>query len=465
MRIIHFDANGWRARFDDGFDEESVGRIACALGLVWGGSHPGSTVLVGYDTRHNGKHFAELVAAILAGQGLCAKVSSTTCPIPALGWSAAHNGACVGAVMLSASESSCEYGGIQLRGADGGPVSSRFLAKVERAIPTRVPRARGSFAETDVVTAYEDALVSFVDADAIAAAGLRVVADPMYGGGVGVLARVLDRLGCDVVRLHDEAREDFAGLHPSATDPWADECEQRLVETGANLAIVLDGDGDRSAVVDERGRLVSPHNLVPLVMRQLMGKGYTGRVVATSSSSERLMRQADYLGCPRTRVPVGFERLYDELHDNDVLIASEEYGGICVPQHLKERDGLLAGLLVVELLAQEGGTLSRHVRAMMSELGHLSYIRKDVYMEPAQVESMRIILPGLNPASIGGLEPQEISHADGLRASFADGSWVLVRPSRTLPVIRANAEARDASAASALLSGALSAALDALANA
>ena len=442
MRIIHLGANGWLARFDDGFDDKNVTRVADALGLLWADAHPGATVLVGRDARFRAAHFAKLVGQVIASYGMRVKVSADACPTPALGWCAAHDDECVGAVMLTASENSCEYGGILVRGADGGAVSTAFLANVDRTIPNYATKDRGSVEMADFVTPYIEGVIEALDVDAFRSAHLKVVADPMYGGAITTLGPLLQRLGCEVSLLHAEESHDFVGIHPVPAEPWVDKCERRVVDTGSACGIVLDGDGDRAALVSDQGRLVGPQVLVPLVIRCLSkGRGAEGRVVVTTATTERAARQAEMLGLPLTVVPVGFERSYEEVLEGDVLMASEEYGGICIPSHLAERDGIFACLVVLEQMAKSGLTLSELVDRMTAEVGHMEYARRDLRLDGGDLQTLRNLLPGVNPRKIAGKRPERVSHLDGLRAHFRDGSWVLLRVSRTQPVARVYAEA------------------------
>ncbi|MDO4536898.1 MAG: phosphoglucomutase [Coriobacteriales bacterium] len=445
MRIIRFDNKGWRARFDDGFDAENVGRVADAFGYIWAEARPGATVYVGYDTRFGGRSFAGTVAGVLASYGLHAIVSDVACPTPALGWAVAHNDEAVGGVMLTASSSSCEYGGISARGEDGGPISDEFYeaaAQIMSAIPIE---SRGVFSIEDIIGGYLEDLRGSVNAEAIASAAPCIVVDPMYGSARGCLADLLRSLGCKVREIHGEMAPDFAGLHPSPQEPWVDKCEQAVVAYGYDMGIVLDGDGDRAGIVDERGNFITSHCMVPLVMDHLVSnRGEYGRVVATMSSSARVRRQARRLGCPFTQVPMGFTRIYREFVEDDVLMGSEEYGGISYPEHLKERDGLYTALLMVEYLAMSKKKVSELVEELTQQVGSMHYVHRDVRMDAAAIQSFRNLLPGLALKEVCGKEPISVSHADGLTMRFSDDSWVQLRASRTEPVVRAFAEAYDA---------------------
>lgn len=461
MRIIRFNNKGWRARFDDGFDEDNVSRIADAFGYIWADAHPGATILVGYDTRYNGRVLAGVVAGVLASYGLRVVVSDKACPTPALGWNVAQDATIAGGVMLTASSASCEYGGISARAANGGPISDDFYDAAARIVSSTPSLARGSYSYADFITPYMEHLGTLVDRRAIAEAGLNVVVDPLFGAGRGCLASLLKRLGCHVHEIHNSENPDFDGLHPAPAEPWVDTCEQAVVAFGADVGLVLDGDGDRFGAVDQTGRFVTPHKIVPLIMEHLVrNRGEQGRVVTTFSSSAYLRRQAQQLDCEFTAVPMGFTRIYREFVEGDVLLGADEFGGVAFPEHLPERDGLLSALYIVEYLSQSSMKLSELVARLEETVGELHYIRRNIHLDAASIQSFRNILPGINLKSVCGMRPVSVGHSDGLVLRFADDSWVQLRPSRTEPLVRTCAEATNAELANRLADVACKGALE-----
>ena len=461
MQIIRFNNKGWRARFDDGFNEENLSRIADAFGYIWADAHPRSTILVGYDTRFNGRVLAGVVAGVLASYGLHVIVSDRVCPTPALGWNVAQDTKIAGGVMLTASSASCEYGGISARAADGGPVSDEFYDAVTRIVTSAPVTARSRYSYGDFVTPYLNNLKSMVDAKAIADANLSVVVDPLYGAGRGYLSGLLRSMGCHVHEIHSDENPDFEGIHPAPAEPWVDTCEQAVVTYGANVGLVLDGDGDRFGVIDEKGSFVTPHRTTPLLIEHLVrNRDEEGRVVTTFSSSACVRRQAERLGCDFTAVPMGFSRIYREFVEGDVLLGADEFGGICIPAYLPERDGLLSSLLMLECLAMCKVQLSELVAELVQNVGVMHYIRRDMHLDAASIQSFRNILPGLNLKDVCGKTPVSVGHSDGLVLRFADDSWVQLRPSRTEPLVRACAEAKSATLANKLADEALKGALE-----
>lgn len=442
QEIIRFGNDGWQSRLDDGFTTQNVVRLVDGLGLLWADDAPGSTVYIGYDTRVASRLFAEVAAAVLGSYGLRARLSDRPCPTPAVGWNCAHDPRAIGGVVITASDKSCEYGGILIRSSDGGPMRQEFLDDLEEQISGEATHSRGSYELCDLMSNYIDALLGHVDAQAIRDAAPKIVADPMYGASAYYLAGILGKLGCDVTEIHGQPMPDFNGLHPIPVDPWADECEQEVVSRGADLGLILDGDADRAGAIDGEGNLLSASQLVPLLMGHLVAdKGLTGRIVTTLTCSACIDRQAESLGLESLSVPVGFSRIYREVLEGDVLMGVEEYGGVCLPCHFNERDGLLVSLLLVELVCQRGRSLKDLVQEQQLSLGRMCYRRRDLHLDSAYTQAFRNVLPGLNPPVVAGKVPVEVSHADGLRLEFEDGSWVLMRPSRTDAVVRLYAEA------------------------
>ncbi len=440
--IIRFGSDGWHARFDEGFDEENVARVAEALGLLWAESAPdeGGTVYVGFDTRHCSEECAQAAAGVIASYGLRVKVSAVACPTPAVGWNCGNDPSALGGLIVTSSERSCEYGGLIVRGADGGSCPREFLDRVEQEVSQHAPSERAPFEVADLVTPYAASLAKFIGE--APRRQLKIVVDPMFGSGSGILSALVRNLGHEVAEIHGEKCEDFEGIHPDPKDPWADACEQAVVSSGADLGVLLDGDGDRAGVVDECGNLLAVRELTPLILSYLgEARGMKGRVVTTLTCSASIEREAKRLGCDFTSVPVGFGRIYREIREGDVLLGAEEYGGISIPSHLPERDGLLVCLLLIQMVAESGLSLRELVNNMDAQIGRRRYTRRDVRLEAAYTQAFRNVLPGLNPQEVAGRTPVEVSHADGLRLQFDDDSWVLMRPSRTEPVVRVYAEA------------------------
>lgn len=440
--IIHVGTDGWKARLDGDFSEENVARLADAAGVLWDRDNPGSTVYVAYDARPEAKGFARLVAEVLSAYGLVVKLTDAPTPIPALSWVVARDGAACGGVMITGSHHPAEYLSVKFRMADGACPTPDFNEELEELIEAEPVGERGAFHSVAITPAYIEELTSLVDREAIANARLKVVYDPMFGAARGVFARTLKEMGVEVREIHGTENNETAEFHPSPIEPWMDDCEQAVIDGGAKAGFANDGDADRIGAVDERGRFISPDKITALLIGHLVKvRGESGRVVINLSSSAIVRRVADDLGCRVTVKPIGFRHIYKEIERGDVLVGAEESGGIAFPAHMPERDGLLAVLLLCELMAKTGKTFGELVDDLDQAYGKTSYGRRDLRLEPGRIEMLRMMLPGVNPRDVAGMEPTAVSHMDGLKLEFQDGSWVLLRPSATEPLVRVYAEA------------------------
>jgi phosphomannomutase len=397
--------------------------------------------MVGFDTRLGAQRMALTVGKTLAARGIRVVVSDRACPTPALSLAVARDPECVGGVMITASEAPREYGGLLVRQHDGGHVSQAFASLVDRLIAPTPTTARGEVERSDFVTGYLDELWREADVELLSRAHLRVVVDPMYGANVGIASTLLERVGCEVISIHDEIRPDFRGLHPDPTEPWVDDCEQAVVQYGADLGLVFGGGGERLGIVDGSGRLLSRHNIAPLVLEYLTCfRGLTGRVVTTLDCSLRTVLRAEQLGCEVVTTPVGFTPLCEEIRSGGALLAADARGSVAPGYGVPGADALWAALMCLGLAGELGDArlLSGRVE---QEVGDLRYGQRDLRMDEASVQRLRILLPGMNPASVVGLEPEAVSHCDGLRVALPGPAWLLVRPSRAFSIVRASAEA------------------------
>jgi len=439
---IHFGTDGWRAVIGDDFTFANVRRVADAAGRVLAADHPGGTVLIGYDTRFEASAFAAAVAEVLASHGLTVRVSNAYCPTPALCWSVSRNEDAVGGVMLTASHNPAPYLGFKLRMADGGASPVSFTDRVEAALSDEPPTARGTFETFDLVGPYLAELVGFVDGELIRAAGLKVAVDPLFGAGRSYLAQTLRSLGVEVTELHGEANPGFGGLHPEPIPPHIDEARGFVRDHGLDAAFITDGDADRIGAADRSGAFVNPHRILALVAQHLIqDRGMSGRIVKTLSTSVIVDRIAAVLGAPVTTTPVGFKWIYEEMAKGDVLLGGEESGGIGVPAHVRERDGLLMSLLLAEMMAQRGCGLGELVDDLLAITGPMEYGRVDLRLDAAVKDAFVASWPTLSLAEVAGLPVRETVRVDGIKFLLPDDAWLLMRASGTEPLVRIYAEA------------------------
>lgn len=463
---IHFGTDGWRAIIGEGFTEPNLVRVVDAAARVFkedavaaGRSldDPG-TLIVGHDCRLNAHAYAELAAEVAATHGFRVKLTQDYCPTPTLCWSVAHDPDAVGGIMLTSSHNPAEYLGVKLRLADGGAAGPELTGRVEAVLAADegVPTdQRGCYQVVDLMTPYLQALRGMVDERAIREAGLRVVVDPLYGAGRGYLAGLLRDLGVEVVEINNDADPTFDGLHPEPIPPWVDRCIAKVPELGFDAGFINDGDADRIGAVDEHGNFVNPHRIMTLITQHLAeDKGMTGKVVSTVTASAMLKRMCDALGLEFVSTPVGFKWIYAEIQKGGVLLGGEESGGIGIPGHVMERDGLLMALLLCETMAQKGRTLGQLVDDMFAKVGRMEFTREGLSLSDDQMAAFRQrVLPAgtYEPDAFDGIAVERIDRRDGVKLLLKGDAWVMMRPSGTEPLVRIYAEAPTAEEVASLI--------------
>lgn len=450
MADIPFGTDGWRAIIGEDFTPDNLNRVVAAAARIFkeeavaagrDADAPG-TLIVGHDCRQDAHAYAELAAQVAAGEGFNVLLTEDYCPTPTLCWSVAHNDDAVGGIMLTSSHNPAEYLGVKLRMADGGASPAEFTDRVEAVLPPEPTDILGPFQTADLMTDYLAALRELVDVEAIRGANLRVVCDPLYGAGRHYLADLLRDMGVEVVEIHNAEDPTFAGLHPEPIQPWVDEGLAKVGELGYDALFINDGDADRIAAGDSRGNYVNAHRIITLLTKHMVDRGETGRVVSTVTASAMLDRMCRKLGLELVSTPVGFKWIYGEMEKGGVMIGGEESGGIGLPDHVKERDGLLMALLLTECMAQSGKDLGAIIDEMLADIGRLEFARRGLSITDEQMARFRAeTVPTYTADEIAGKRVLDVDRRDGVKLLLEGDAWVMMRPSGTEPLVRIYAEA------------------------
>lgn len=473
---IHFGTDGWRAVISDTFTFTNLRLVTQAIADAvasesWlNGTVNNDTVdlhkmVVGFDTRFLSDRYAFETARVLAANGFTVFLSQADAPTPVISY-AVRNMNAVGGIMITASHNAPRYNGVKLKAAFGGSASPEQCRRVEVYLNDNEAQARGpnlmEFEQArqlkliqrfNPITSYHEHLRKLIDFDAIADNPQRIVVDSMYGSGRGVIRSILQGSGCEVYEVRGEMNPGFGGVHPEPISRYLGALAGAIAMGSGSFGLATDGDADRIGAMDERGNFVDPHKILALALRYLVEKrGWKGSVVRTVSTTRMIDRLANRYGLAVHETPVGFNHIADWMLKEDVLIGGEESGGISFKGHIPEGDGILMGLLVVEMVANSGGTLHELVEDLLKEVGPAFYERKDMRLpHPVAKEKMTNFLRQNAPAAVGGESLQDVCSADGVKYIFADDSWLLVRPSGTEPVLRVYAEGRSPEMVKALL--------------
>jgi phosphomannomutase len=454
---IHFGTDGWRAVISDTFTFSNLRLVSQAISDAlrsenWNNGIPvpadvdKNRIVVGFDTRFLSDRYAADVARVLTANGFQVYLAQADAPTPVISY-AVHNLKAYGGVMITASHNAPRYNGVKLKAAYGGSALPEQCRRVEVYLNDNEERGRGPnlmdfdqarqaglIQKFNPLIAYYEQIRTLINLDAIAEHPQRIVVDSMYGSGRGVIKGILQGTGCEVVEIRGEMNPGFGGVHP---EPIA----QYL---GALAGAISTGMGDLGLATDGRGNFVDPHKIMALSLRYLVEKrGWRGLVVRTVSTTQMIDRLAEKYGLKVYETPVGFNHIADYMMKEDVLIGGEESGGISIKGHIPEGDGILMGLLLLEIVADSGVTLYELVEDLLKEVGPAFYRRKDLRLShPIATKQMSAFLIDKAPTHIGGEQVSEISTLDGVKYLINDGSWLLIRPSGTEPVLRVYAEAR-----------------------
>ncbi|KAF0111152.1 MAG: phosphotransferase [Chloroflexi bacterium] len=464
---IHFGTDGWRAVISDTFTFHNLRQLSQAIadavasdtwtnGTVFEHSPDPKKMVVGFDTRFLSDRFAAEVARVLAANGFTVYLAQSDAPTPVISH-AVRNLNAIGGVMITASHNAPRYNGVKLKSAHGGSALPEQCRRVEvylndneqqgrgpNLMDFELARAQNLIYKFNPIPAYYDHLRTLIDFDMIAENPQRFVVDSMFGSGRGVIKGILQGSGCEITEIRGEMNPGFGGVHP---EPIARYLTPLAGAIGAGMGffgIATDGDADRIGAMDERGNFVDPHKIMALALRHLVEKrGMTGTVVRTVSTTRMIDRLASKYNLPLRETPVGFNHISDYMIKENVLIGGEESGGISFKGHIPEGDGVLMGLLIIEMVAAAKTSLYEMVEDLQKEVGPVFYERKDLRLKhPVEKDKMVEKLKKEPPAQIGGEHIAEISQIDGVKYIFADDSWLLIRPSGTEPVLRVYAEGR-----------------------
>jgi phosphomannomutase len=454
MTDIQFGTDGWRGVIADDFTFANVRLAARAIARRVRAEADGASphVLVGYDTRFLSREFAQAAAQTMATEGVRVSLAAAFAPTPAFSYAVVRLQA-AGAVVITASHNPAEYSGVKCKAAYGGSAPVSFTRGVEEEIrrlqasgqsAIRNPQSEiGSF---DAREPWLDRLEELVPVAPIGRSGIRVVLDVMYGAGQGLLVERLRRAGCAVRELHGEINPGFGGLHPEPIPAYMGSliaATQEWRGPGPCVGFAFDGDSDRIAPVDEDGHVVTPHQVLALLVRHLVrNRRERGAVVKSVNIGRMVDLEAQALGVPLVVTPIGFKFIAAAMREQDALVGGEESGGFAVRGHIPERDPGLICLLLLECMAMTGQSLGTLVREMEAAYGPHRYGRTDLRLATlADRDRVVARLAGAPPTALLSVPLLRTDTRDGVKLIRADHSWVMLRASGTEPLLRIYAEA------------------------
>ncbi len=407
-------------------------------------------VILSHDTRFLGREFALAAAEVLEKNQIVPLLCNRDTPTPVI----AH---CIrarrvlGGINITASHNPAEYQGLKFSTHHGAPAPPEITREVEEHIKRRQQEdwhfdgmAPGSFAckSFDPQPSYFAQIRRLIDFRTLRRARLNVAVECRYGTGRGYLDTLLREAGARVTSFHDHPDPLFGGHRPEPDAEGMAEVRQFVRHGKAALALGTDGDADRFGIVDKDGTWLTPNQVLALALYHLKkNRGWTGAVVRTVPTSHQVDAVAAMLGVRVHETPVGFKYIGALMESEPIIVGGEESGGLSVKGHVPEKDGILACLLMAELVATEGQSLGRILKGLEKQIGAFHTDRINLHIEPSRKETLLALLArGLD--RVGTATVQQFITTDGYKFLLPQGEWVAFRASGTEPVIRCYLEAK-----------------------
>lgn len=405
----------------------------------------GGKIIVGHDSRFMGEKFCEVAAEILEKEGFQVLVCQNPTPTPTISH-AIRSEKAVGGINFTASHNPPEYQGIKFSTADGAPALPEITKQIENLIenkPESNEEAGGSIEKYDARPNYLDDLKIKVNFDAIAKAKGQYAFDALWGTGRGYLDRILREYGSDVETIHDWRDVTFGGQSPEPGEEHLDELREAVKSKNLTLGLATDGDGDRFGVIDSNGEFIAPNQLIAILADYLAeSRNWTEGLARSVATSHFIDRVAESRGLKLYETPVGFKFIGELINKDEIILGGEESAGLSIKGHYPEKDGILACLLAVEAVAVRGASLTEQLNALTDRVGKLYSGRIGVKLNSEIADKLKEKL-SREPSEVDGRKVENINRMDGVKFIFTDGSWMLMRPSGTEPLVRIYAESEN----------------------
>ena len=449
---ITFGTDGWRGVIAEDYTFDNVRR--CAQGFssyLLEKGRQGQWVIVGYDKRFDSEFFAAAVAEVLAGNGLKVYITDGATPTPVIAYAVVDKKAC-GAVNITASHNPGTDNGFKVRDEHGGAIDPEGLLKIEALIPDSIDQVKrvkidvasadGCILKFDPHTPYIEHIQKLIDLQPIQEAGLTVMVDSMWGNGAGYFPRLLGGGKTRIIEIHNTRNPLFPEMkRPEPIPPNIDVGLQATLDNHADVLLITDGDADRCGIGDEKGQFINQLRVYGLLAYYLLEvRGLRGAIVKTLSTTGILNKLGKIYHVPVYETGVGFKYVAPKMMETDALIGGEESGGYAFRGNVPERDGILAGIYMLDLMVRLGKKPSELLKILFAKVGgEYYYDRVDRPFSGNRKDREALILKA-DPQTIGGLKVTELVTVDGFQFKLEDGGWMLIRFSGTEPIMRVYCE-------------------------
>lgn len=447
MLNIKFGTDGWRGIIARDYTFENLKIVSQAVADYLG---KGKKIALGYDTRFLSKEFAQASAEVFAANGISVVLSDRAIPTPAVSLAVRAGKLDLG-VMITASHNPAAYNGFKIKTTSGGAAGPEVTRKVESYLgksPVKCwARAKDKIITRDLSKEYVQFIRSYIDFKSIKNKNFKVLVDSMFGSGDSFIAEVLKGSKIRLEFIRNSVNPSFGGNQPEPLEENLGELKKRVREGKFDLGIALDGDADRLAAVSGDGTYIHPQKILGLLALHLnQDRKWSGGIVKTTAGTTMMDKIAGFLGVKLYETPVGFKYISNLMEKEDILTGGEEAGGMGVKGYIPERDGSVAGLLLLEMMAFRDKPILKILQEMERQFGRYYYLRDDLHLEK-RIEPKKEDLP----CELLGKKVVQVKDYDGIKLVCEDESWLMFRASGTEAVMRIYSEAKTLKRSSDLL--------------
>ncbi len=433
---IKFGTDGWRAVIGESYTFANLKIVSQAVSDYLG---PGKRIAVGFDTRFMSGRFAKIAAEVFSNNGIKVVLSDRPIPTPALSFAVKSRKLDLG-IMITASHNPAEYNGFKIKTPSGGAAGQDITSTVE-ILFGKTPVKEGPathIKEEDLTKDYVSFIRSYIDLKKIKNKKFKVLVDAMYGSGDSFIASILKGTDIKLEFMRNTINPSFGGRRPEPVEENLEELKARVKKEKFDLGIALDGDADRIAAVAPGGVFIHPQKILGLLALHLnQDRKWSGGIVKTICGTAMVDNIARFLNVKLYETPVGFKYISNLMETEDIIAGGEEAGGMGVKGYIPERDGTMAGLLLLEMMAYRNKDILKILNDTEKQFGRYYYLRLDLHLH----KKVSLKKDGL-PQELLGKKVVEIKDYDGMKLICEDGSWLMFRGSGTEPIMRLYSEAK-----------------------
>ncbi len=450
---IKFGTDGWRAIINEDCNFDNIKCITQAIADYF----KTGKIIVGFDTRNLSPEFAKAVATVLAANGFTVTLSRDFVPTPVLSYKIKLDRAKAG-IMITASHNPAEYNGLKIKGDFGGPVGEEVTNQIERLLgKSQVKEAESAAVKIitqDFSADYLEGIKKYIKQNHFRDCQLKVIIDDMYGAGGNYLPLAFSGTPLNFKMIRHERDISFGGINPEPIAENLGFLMEKVKEEKADIGLATDGDADRLGVVDGDGNYINAQLIFVLLLLNLLEtRPWRGGVVKSLACTFLIDKIAQKFKLPVYETAIGFKHAVQFMNDQDILMAGEESGGYGFKGRPPERDGILSGALLLEMMARRKQSLREILKDLEKEYGSFFYKRMDLKYPPSKKEEYTNKLKGPLPKTLGTKRIKKVNMKDGYKFILEDDSWLLLRFSGTEPKLRIYAEAHSDNDVQELISG------------